>query len=211
MNLPIWYLSGMRYSKIPCADFSGTILAAGENSDYQEGDNVFGLTFIPGNAALTEVLHIKPPIGVHRDCKKPQILSHIQAASLPLVWLTASSRIKNCEPYLVENQKKIVVLGGSSAVGIYTIQLAKQRQWEVMAICSGRSSMLVRSLGADHVVDYTTGNVRKLVMNFQPHGIIDCGVERSAWELPNVMLPSWGTKQTGQSREAGWLICIVHG
>jgi NADPH:quinone reductase-like Zn-dependent oxidoreductase len=72
-----------------------------------------------------------------------------------------------------ENQK-VAILGGSSSVGIYLIHLAKQQGWEVLATCSALNTELVKGLGADSTVDYTSQNVRDEITKFQPDAIIDC-------------------------------------
>ena len=70
--------------------------------------------------------------------------------------------------------KRAVILGGSSACGIYGVQIAKQRGWKVLSTCSGRNVDFVReTLGADQVVDYTKQNVRDEVRKFKPDAIID--------------------------------------
>lgn len=71
-------------------------------------------------------------------------------------------------------QKKIAVLGGSSATGMYAVHLAKQRGWTVLASCSGRNGEFVKGMGADEVVDYTRESVRERVAAFKPDAILDC-------------------------------------
>ena len=71
--------------------------------------------------------------------------------------------------------KRLVVLGGSSATGLYTIQLAKARGWKVLASCSGRNAHFVTdTLGADEVVDYTAESVAARVRGWTPDAIVDC-------------------------------------
>jgi reticulon-4-interacting protein 1, mitochondrial len=178
MNSPIWSLPYLSHPKVPCADFSGTVLAAGEGTSFQKDDEVFGFHLTPGQGGtLAEVLHIKEggPSGAGATIvKKPNDWTHAQAASLPLVWLTARTCIELCEPYVKKDMGKIVVLGGSSGVGMYVVYLAKERGWEVLASCSGRNGEFVKTMGASQIVDYTSENVVERVRSFRPDAIVDC-------------------------------------
>ena len=181
MNLPLWslpYPRSLSAPKTPCADFSATVLATGGDpttSDLAPGDEVFGLMMNPfASGTLTEVAHL--PIANTTFVKKPAAWTHAQAASLPLVWLTARTCIARVEPYVHNSAtKRLVVLGGSSATGLYTIQLAKARGWKVLASCSGRNADFVTdTIGADEVVDYTAESVAARVRGWQPDAIVDC-------------------------------------
>jgi reticulon-4-interacting protein 1, mitochondrial len=108
--------------------------------------------------------------------KKPKEWSHEKAAAISLVWLTAKSCIANVERYVEDSSsKRVAVLGGSSAVGIYTIMLAKERGWKVVSTSSGRNKEFVTDvLKADQHVDYSKENVRTGVQQFAPAAVIDC-------------------------------------
>ena len=75
---------------------------------------------------------------VHLPLFNNLIVCRSQAAALPLVWLTARTTIEAVAPF-VTSTKKIVVLGGSSSVGMYAVHMAKARGWHVVATCSGRN------------------------------------------------------------------------
>jgi len=96
-----------------------------------------------------------------------------EAASLPLVWLTARTTIAAVEPYIT-SRKKIAVLGGSSSTGMYAVHIAKSRGWSVISSCSGRNADFVTSMGADEIIDYTSSSVPERVKAFAPDAIIDC-------------------------------------
>jgi NADPH:quinone reductase-like Zn-dependent oxidoreductase len=106
--------------------------------------------------------------------KKPANWSWDQAAALPLVWLTARTSIARVEPYMTSAEKKLVVLGGSSATGMYTVHIARQRGWTVLSTSSSRNTDFVKSMGAAKVVDYTSENVPEAVRAFAPDAIVDC-------------------------------------
>lgn len=169
----------MSGTKLVARDFSGTILAVSpEVKDFQKGDDVCGILpdFFGSIGTLTEVSHFD----TRKACmiKKPAQLTHTLAASLPLVFLTARTSIARVEEDMKASPasaNKLVVLGGSSSTGIYTVKLAKQRGWTVLSSCSHRNADFVKSLGADEIVDYTTSSnaVVDAVKAFKPNAIID--------------------------------------
>ncbi len=178
MNLPLNNLPTLNSPKIPARDFSGTILAAADGTCFSKGDEVMGITLTPdGAGGLTEVAQINAA----KSCiiKKPSHMSWTQAASLPLVWLTARTSVERCVPYMKEPNpadNKLVVLGGSSSTGLYTVRIARERGWKVLSSCSPRNAEFVRGLGADELVDYTSSPdaVVNAVTAFKPDAIIDC-------------------------------------
>lgn len=178
MNIPMNSLPGLNKPKVAGRDFAGIILAAAPGTGFKKGDEVMGLTVgFDGAGSLTEVAHIDTKSSA--IIQKPASMSWSEAASLPLVWLTAYTSIEKCKPFMPEDasaEKRLVVLGGSSSTGIYAVWLAKQRGWKVLTSCSGRNTDFVRERGASSVVDYTSSPdaVKSAVAEFKPHAIIDC-------------------------------------
>lgn len=178
MNVPLNSIPGLKAPKIPARDFSGVVLAASPECGWSKGDEVLGISMNHMEVGfLTQVAHVD----TRSACiiKKPSHMSWQQAASLPLVWLTARTSIEKVVPFMkAENasDNRLVVLGGSSGVGLYTVRLAHERGWQVLSTCSGRNVDFVKSRGADTVVDYTTSPtaVADAVRDFQPNAIIDC-------------------------------------
>lgn len=138
----------------------------------------------------------------------------MQAAALPLVFLTAKTCLS--PPYLVlpasadiTSSKRIpptvVVLGGSSAVGQYAVQLAKKELGAtVVATCSGRNADFVKELGADTVIDYTSEDVPARLRELRPDGgyisIVDCVGGTEAVDLaPEVLAPRSAAYPAGGS------------
>lgn len=158
-------------------DFSGRVIQA---KGFSEGDEVFGMSmsaFTPlrtGTLAKVAVLDEKSTSLI----KKPNEWTHEQASSLPLVWLTAKACIEDVKPFVSKSnvkEKRIVVLGGSSAVGIYTIILAKKLGWKVLSTSSSRNKeFLQNKLQVDQHVDYTKDDVRAQASAFKPQAVIDC-------------------------------------
>jgi NADPH:quinone reductase-like Zn-dependent oxidoreductase len=178
MNFPLWSLPLCNGIKGIGTDFSGTVLRAGAASNFAVGDEVFGFRMAPGTlGTVAEIFTIDT-----KACPvllKPKEWTWAQSAALPLVWLTAMTCIAYAEPWIGDEKRKVAVLGGSSATGMYVIHLAKQRGWNITSTCSGRNLDFVKSMGADQVVDYTQENVAERIKEATPDVIIDCvgGVE----------------------------------
>jgi NADPH:quinone reductase-like Zn-dependent oxidoreductase len=170
-------LKSYQQEKGVVCDFSGVVNAGGR-TEFIKGDEIFGLTLKPskyGGGALAEMAEFD--MGNTVAAKKPKEWSWAQAAAVSLVWLTARTCIEDVSYHLDHaSSKRLAVLGGSSAVGIYTILLAKRRGWEVITTSSGRNKDFVTStLGADEHVDYTsTPNLRSAIQAFSPDCVIDC-------------------------------------
>ncbi|KAJ4389401.1 hypothetical protein N0V93_006869 [Gnomoniopsis smithogilvyi] len=143
-----------------CCDFSGTVTHAGSNAGFAPGDEVFGFTMAPmnslGTAGQVLTFDTASASGV-AIAKKPSNWDHTHAAAIPLVWLTARTSIEAVHSYVEQSKEKwLVVLGGSSSTGMYTVRIAKSRGWRVLSTCSTRNVDFVRNqLRADEVIDYT--------------------------------------------------------
>lgn len=134
-------------NKILGNEFSGVVEATGSQvSKFKTGDPVFGLGLFGAYAeyickAETDILALKP-----------QQLSHEEAATLTNGAFTALYFLRKANP---QPGQKILIYGASGSNGTYAIQLAKVMGMEVTAVCSTRNIEMVKSLGADHVIDYT--------------------------------------------------------
>jgi NADPH:quinone reductase-like Zn-dependent oxidoreductase len=139
---------GVRAPKNPVLglEFAGTVVAVGSKvTRFQAGDEVFGIaqgSFAEYAAAREDKL-----------APKPASLSFEQAAVVPVSAPTALQGL--CDAGRVEAGQKVLIVGASGGVGTYAVQLAKAFGAEVTGVCSTAKVDLVRSLGADHVVDYT--------------------------------------------------------
>ncbi|KAL2063746.1 hypothetical protein VTL71DRAFT_5551 [Oculimacula yallundae] len=140
-------------------DFSGTVAAVGEKvSGWAEGDEIFGLLFhVFGQSTFSEYINVNP--ATDPVAKKPNSLTHEQAAAIPLVALTAYACLEWL-PAPSSSQRKVVIRGASGGTGSWLIQLAKiVYDCHVMAICSDKNILYVKALGADTTIDYTTQDV----------------------------------------------------
>lgn len=130
-------------------DLAGTVVAVGPGVErFSVGDQVFGTSdgSYAEYACTTE----------DRLAHKPSNVSFEDAAAMPVGALTAVQALRD-QGGVVAGQH-VLVHGASGAVGTYAIQLAKHLGAEVTGVCSSRNVELVRSLGADHVVDYTSAD-----------------------------------------------------
>lgn len=179
INLMSWNipLKSLHTEKGMVCDFS-CIIEAGGRTGFLRGDEVFGLTMRPfkyGGGALAEMAELDMAHTV--AVKKPAEWSHPKAAAISLVWLTARTCIENVAMAVEDSPgKRLAVLGGSSATGIYTIMLANRRGWKVVTTSSGRNKDFVTTtLGADQHVDYTSvPSVRSAIQQFEPDAVVDC-------------------------------------
>ncbi|MEU6272884.1 NAD(P)-dependent alcohol dehydrogenase [Streptomyces populi] len=145
-------LSGPR-TKIRGTDFAGLVEAVGRNvKRFRPGDEVFG----EADAAFAEFV-CAPDSMVG---PKPAGLSFEQAAALPLAGNTALMGLRDLGE--VRPGQEVLINGASGGVGTFAVQIAKAFGAEVTGVCSTRNTDLVRSLGADHLVDYTREDFTRL-------------------------------------------------
>ncbi len=135
------------------ADVAGVVVDLGRDVDqFQIGDAVFGDIF-PGG--FGEFVAAKPDKLVH----KPDNITFAEAAAVPVAGLTALQSLNSLAP--VQAGQHVLVNGGAGGVGSFTVQIAKAAGAEVSAVVSTGKVELARTLGADHVIDYTQTNVAR--------------------------------------------------
>src|ERR671910_765573 len=131
-------------------DVAGHIEAAGNNvTMLKPGEEVFGSPFMHGLGAFAEWVCISEDL----LAPKPAALSFEQAAAVPLAASTALQALR--DHGRIEPGHKVLIIGASGGVGTFAVQIAKSFGAEVTGVCSTRNVAMVRSLGADHVIDYT--------------------------------------------------------
>jgi NADPH:quinone reductase-like Zn-dependent oxidoreductase len=130
-------------------DFSGIVAQVGAGvTDFKIGDAVFGVTDQGIEGAYAEKIAINAAL----VAKKPDTLSHAQAAALGLISLTALTAIEDTAKLKVG--ETILIQGGAGGVAGFAVQLAKHIGARVIATASAANHAYVRSLGADQVIDY---------------------------------------------------------
>lgn len=142
--------------KILGADVSGKVESVGRNaSQFKPGDEVYGDLADCGFGAFAEYVCAREDTLVI----KPANLSFEQAAAVPLAAVTALQGLRDIGK--IQAGQKVLINGASGGVGTYAVQIAKAFGAVVTAVCSSRNLELARSLGADHVIDYTKDDFTK--------------------------------------------------
>jgi NADPH:quinone reductase-like Zn-dependent oxidoreductase len=142
-------LSGLRKPKDTRlgVDYAGTVEAVGKNvTNFRPGDEVFG----GKTGAFAEYICVLADRAV---VLKPANMTFEQAASVPVAAVTALQGLR--DKGKIQTGQKVLINGASGGVGTFAVQIAKSFGAEVTGVCSTRNVDLVRSIGADHVIDYT--------------------------------------------------------
>jgi NADPH:quinone reductase-like Zn-dependent oxidoreductase len=140
-------------------DFSGVVAAAGDGADLKAGDPVFGVLDAGQEGAYAEKLAVKAAI----IGKKPDALSHENAAALALTGLTALVSVE--DTLKLQRGETILIQGGAGGVASFAIQLAKHLGDRVITTASAANLSYLRDLGADQVIDYNATDFTKVVSN----------------------------------------------
>jgi NADPH:quinone reductase-like Zn-dependent oxidoreductase len=134
------------------ADFAGRVEAIGTAvTQLKQGDEVFGIR----RGSLAE--YVSTP--EKYVALKPSNLSFEAAAAVPLAALTALQALR--DQGKIQSGQKVLINGAGGGVGTYAVQIAKSYGAEVTAVCGPRNLNVARSIGADHVVDYTKEDFTK--------------------------------------------------
>ncbi len=148
-------LSGLRKPKDTRVgvDYAGTVEAVGKNvTQFKPGDEVFG----GKNGAIAEYVCVLADRSV---VLKPANMTFEQAASVPVAAITALQGLR--DKGKIQAGQKVLINGASGGVGTFAVQIAKSFGAKVTGVCSTRNVDLVRSIGADHVIDYTKEDFTK--------------------------------------------------
>jgi len=160
-------------------DFAGTVEAVGKNvTKFKPGDEVFG----GRTGAFADYVCVREARAV---ALKPASVTFEQAASVPIAGITALQALR--DKGQLQAGQKVLINGASGGVGTFAVQIAKSYGAEVSGVCSTRNVDLVRSLGADHVIDYTKEDFTKTDQLYDL--IIDNVGNRSLSECRRVLKP----------------------
>ncbi len=134
-------------------DFAGTVEAVGRNvTTFKPGDEVFG----GSSGAFAEYV----TVGVDKALVlKPANMTFQQSATVAIAGITALQALR--DKGKIEPGQKVLINGASGGVGTFAVQIAKSFGAEVTGVCSTRNVEMVRSIGADHVIDYTREDYTK--------------------------------------------------
>src|SRR6266516_1827213 len=134
-------------------DYAGTVEAVGKNvTNFKPGDEVFG----GKTGAFAEYICVLADRAV---VPKPANMTFEQAASVPVAAITALQGLR--DKGHIQAGQKVLINGASGGVGTFAVQIAKAFGAEVTGVCSSRNVDLVKSIGADHVIDYTREDFTK--------------------------------------------------
>jgi NADPH:quinone reductase-like Zn-dependent oxidoreductase len=159
-------------------DFAGTVEAVGRNvKTFRPGDDVFG----GRTGAFAEYVSIRED----RAVLKPANLTFEQAASVPVAAITALQGLR--DKGKVQPGQRVLINGASGGVGTFAVQIAKSFGAEVTGVCSTRNVAMVRSIGADHVIDYTKEDFTEGAQRYDL--ILDNVGNRSLLENRRVLKP----------------------
>ena len=146
------FATGLRRPRnpIPGIDLAGVVEGSGPGvADLRTGDEVFGFA----SGSLAELVCVPADHVVRR----PKNLTLEQAAAVPEAGMTALQGLR--DQGRVRAGQRVLVIGASGGVGTFAVQIAKALGAEVTGVCGPANADLVRSIGADHVVDYTRTDV----------------------------------------------------
>jgi len=161
------------------ADVAGKVEAVGRNvTQFKPGDDVFGEGSYGGFAEYVCV-------DENRFILKPDNLTFDEAAAVPMAALTALQGLR--DKGKIQAKQKVLINGASGGVGTFAVQIARSFGAEVTGVCSTAKMDLVRSLGADNVVDYTQEDVTR---NNQKYDLIlDTAAHRSISDYKRILNP----------------------
>ena len=160
-------------------DFAGTVEAVGKNvTKFKPGDEVFG----GRTGAFADYVCVRESRAV---ALKPAGVTFEQAASVPIAGITALQALR--DKGQLQAGQKVLINGASGGVGTFAVQIAKSYGADVTGVCSTRNVDLVRSLGADYVIDYTKEDFTKTGQLYDL--VVDNVGNRSLSECRRVLKP----------------------
>ena len=178
---------------VPGLDVAGTVFAAGKGvTRFAIGDEVFGF----GKGTFAEYATARED----RLTRKPAALTFEQAAVVPVSAATALQAL--CDVGRVQPGQTVLIIGASGGVGTYAVQLAKALGADVTGVCSTGKVDLVRSLGADRVIDYGSADFADGTARYDL--IIDVGGNTALPRLRQVLTPTGTAIIVGGEGGGSW-------
>jgi NADPH:quinone reductase-like Zn-dependent oxidoreductase len=180
-------------------DLSGEVEAVGRNvTQFRPGDEVFGAKL----GALAEYVCG----GENNFALKPANLTFEQAAAIPTAGLTALQALRKGR---IQSGQRVLINGAAGGVGTFAIQIAKSFGANVTAVCSTKSVDLVRSIGADHVIDYTREDFTESGQRYDL--IFDCVTNHSLSACRRVTSPRGTYIMVGGTGGGRWMGPMTNG
>ncbi len=165
------------------ADVAGRVEAVGSTvTQFHVGDDVYGCLSLSEMSSFAEYVCVREDAAL---ALKPANLTFEQAAAVPLAAFTALQGLRDTGH--IQAGQKVLINGASGGVGTFAVQIAKSYGAEVTGVCSTRNLDMVRSIGADHVMDYTREDFTN---NGQRYDLIYCAVgNRSISDYQRALKP----------------------
>lgn len=172
-------------------DIAGRVEAVGPHvSQFRPGDEVFGELSRSGFGGYAEYVAV-PETGL---AMKPRNISFEEAAAVPTSGLTALQGLRKGN---IQRGQQVLIHGAAGGVGTFAVQIAKAFDTEVTAVCGPRSLDVVRSLGADHLLDYTKDDFAREGRRYDL--ILAVNGNRSIWDYRHALSPNGAYVMTGGS------------
>ena len=169
--------------QIPGIDMAGVVEAVGADvTRFKPGDEVYGDVLEAATGAYAEYIYVPESIAI---ALKPKNMTFEQAASVPVAGITALQALRDHAQVKASDQ--VLINGASGGVGTFSVMVAKAFGAEVTGVCSTRNVDLVRSIGADDVVDYKKQDVTRLGRRFDV--IIDIAANLTANDYQRLLTP----------------------
>jgi NADPH:quinone reductase-like Zn-dependent oxidoreductase len=189
--------AGLRYPQDPRlgTDFAGTVESVGTAvTKFKAGDAVFG----GAAGAFGEYVLVRETRAV---AAKPANVTFEEAAAVPIAALTALQALR--DKGALKPGQKVLINGASGGVGTFAVQIAKALGGEVTGVCSTRNLGLVRSLGADHVIDYTKADFVDGARRYDL--IVDTVGNRPLLEIRRALAPKGVLVMVGEQDMGNWV------
>ena len=185
-------------------DVAGQVETVGRNvTQFKPGDEVFGVS----RGAFAE--YACP--SESKLARKPENVTFEQAASVPIAGLTALEGLRRGglgEKGQIPPGQKVLINGAAGGVGTFAVQIAKSFGANVTGVCSTRNLGMVRSIGADHVIDYTQEDFTKREQRYDL--ILDCVANHSLSAFRHVLNPKGNYIMVGAADAGGrWMIGLL--
>lgn len=200
------YYSGLLKPKntILGADISGRVEAVGRNvKQFNIGDEVFGDLSHCGWGGFAEYVCARE----NALALKPVNISFGEAAAVPLTAITALQGLRNKGH--IQPGQKVLINGASGGVGTFAVQIAKSFGTEVTGVCSTRNMDMVRSIGADHVIDYTHEDFTRNGLHYDL--IFDAVGNRSVSDFKRALSPNGNCAVAGFTNLSHLFMVVILG
>ena len=171
---------GNKFPMVLGYDVAGEVVEVGSAvTQFRPGDQIYACLDTATSGSYAEYAAVSEKVAYF----KPQNLSHSEAAAIALAAETALQALRDLGEIKVGS--RIMINGASGGVGTFAVQIAKAKGAQVTAVCSQKNAELVKSLGADRIIDYTFQDFTKESVKYDI--IFDAVANRSFWECQNIL------------------------